>query len=49
MHYALTGELLEQGPARGLSNELTTGTATIQIDQGRLAVIHTRRTEISKP
>jgi thiamine pyrophosphokinase len=49
LRYVLTKELLEQGPARGLSNEMTTGTASIQIDQGRLAVIHTRRTEVSKP
>lgn len=48
LRYVLTEELLEQGPARGLSNEMTTGTASIQIDQGRLAVIHTRRTEVSK-
>ncbi len=45
--YALTNEMLEQGPARGLSNELTTGPATIQIDQGRLAVVHTRRSEVT--
>lgn len=47
LRYALTNDVLEQGPARGLSNELTSGTATIQIDQGRLAVIHTRRSEVS--
>jgi thiamine pyrophosphokinase len=46
LRYSLTNEVLEQGPARGLSNELTTGTAAIQIEQGRLAVIHTRRTEV---
>jgi thiamine pyrophosphokinase len=45
LRYALTREMLEQGPARGLSNELTTSAATIQIDQGRLAVVHTRRNE----
>ena len=48
LRYALTKETLEQGPARGLSNELTTEGATIQIDQGRLAVIHTRRAEVSE-
>jgi thiamine pyrophosphokinase len=48
LRYALTGEMLEQGPARGLSNELTTGIATIQIEEGRLAVIHTRRSEVSQ-
>jgi thiamine pyrophosphokinase len=47
LRYALTKEMLEQGPARGLSNELLTSTATILIDQGRLAVIHTRRSEVS--
>ncbi|MEA2675911.1 MAG: thiamine pyrophosphokinae [Chloroflexota bacterium] len=46
LRYALTGGMLEQGPARGLSNELTASSATIQIGQGRLAVIHTRRTEV---
>ncbi|MEP7378311.1 MAG: thiamine diphosphokinase [Chloroflexota bacterium] len=47
LRYALSKEMLEQGPARGLSNELTNGTATIQIDQGRLAVVHTRRNEVT--
>jgi thiamine pyrophosphokinase len=47
LRYALTKDMLEQGPARGLSNELTTGAATIQIDQGRLAVVHTRRSEVT--
>ena len=47
LRYALTREMLEQGPARGLSNELLAGAATVHIDQGRLAVIHTRRTEVS--
>jgi thiamine pyrophosphokinase len=48
LRYALTKEMLEQGPARGLSNELTTSAATIQIDQGRLAVVHTRRNEVDQ-
>jgi thiamine pyrophosphokinase len=47
LRYALTNETLQQGPARGLSNELMSARATIHIDQGRLAVIHTRRTEVS--
>ena len=47
LRYGLTGEVLEQGPARGLSNQLLNGAATIHIDQGRLAVIHTRRTEVT--
>ena len=46
LRYVLNDEMLEQGPARGLSNELTTGSATIQIGQGRLAVVHTRRREV---
>jgi thiamine pyrophosphokinase len=47
LRYALADETLHQGPARGLSNELTDTGATIQIDEGRLAVIHTRRSEVS--
>lgn len=48
LRYTLTREMLEQGPARGLSNELTTSAAAIQIDQGRLAVVHTRRNEVDR-
>jgi thiamine pyrophosphokinase len=47
LRYALTRETLEQGPARGLSNELDGASATVQIDQGRLAVVHTRKSEVS--
>ena len=47
LRYGLTKETLEQGPARGLSNELDGASATIHIDHGRLAVIHTRRSEVS--
>ena len=47
LRYALSAELLEQGPARGLSNELMNKDATIQIGQGRLAVVHTRRSEVT--
>jgi thiamine pyrophosphokinase len=47
LRYALTNETLQQGPARGLSNELLSASATIHIDEGRLAVIHTRRSEVS--
>jgi len=47
LRYALTNELLEQGPSRGLSNELNSTSATIHIDHGRLAVIHTHRSEVS--
>jgi thiamine pyrophosphokinase len=48
LRYVLNKEMLEQGPARGLSNELITATATIEIDQGRLAVVHTRRNEVDQ-
>ena len=47
LRYALTADLLEQGPARGLSNELTADSATVQIGQGRLAVVHTHRKEVT--
>ncbi len=47
LRYALTEETLEQGPARGLSNEFDSASATIHVDHGRLAVIHTRRSEVS--
>lgn len=42
LRYALDGEDLAQGPARGLSNELITSQASIRLESGRLAVIHTR-------
>lgn len=41
--YPLAGATLNQGPARGLSNELSGVRATVSLDAGRLAVIHTRR------
>jgi thiamine pyrophosphokinase len=47
LRYTLTTEMLEQGPARGLSNELTTDSATVQIGRGRLAVVHTHRFEVA--
>jgi thiamine pyrophosphokinase len=40
--YPLAGELLRQGPARGLSNVMKADEGTVAIDSGRLAVIHTR-------
>jgi len=40
--YPLAGEQLRQGPARGLSNVMQVDGATISIDGGRLAVIHSR-------
>jgi thiamine pyrophosphokinase len=42
LRYALSGETLRQGPARGLSNVLDGSAATIEIDAGRLAIVHTR-------
>lgn len=41
--YALEDAVLDQGPARGLSNEMTSSAAGVSVSQGRLAVIHTRR------
>lgn len=39
--YPLRDERLTQGPARGLSNQLLAGTATVSARTGRLAVVHT--------
>jgi len=41
LHYPLINETLDFGPARGISNVMTTKTATIQIRQGKLLLIHT--------
>jgi thiamine pyrophosphokinase len=43
--YPLVNATLRQGPARGLSNELTGPSATVTTTRGRLAVIHTIRAE----
>jgi thiamine pyrophosphokinase len=43
--YPLVEATLSQGPARGLSNELTGRSATVTTKRGRLAVIHTIRSE----
>ncbi|HSH21268.1 MAG TPA: thiamine diphosphokinase [Candidatus Caenarcaniphilales bacterium] len=43
--YALSGETLEQGTSRGLSNLLDDQQATIATSIGRLAIVHTRRAE----
>jgi thiamine pyrophosphokinase len=43
--YPLSDAVLVQGPARGLSNELAARSATVSLDDGRLAVIHTIRSE----
>ncbi|MEP7158043.1 MAG: thiamine diphosphokinase [Chloroflexota bacterium] len=40
--YPLSGATLSQGPTRGLSNELSGVRASVSLDAGRLAVIHTR-------
>ena len=40
--YPLAGEPLHQGPARGLSNVMQAEAATVSIEGGRLAVIHSR-------
>jgi thiamine pyrophosphokinase len=41
--YPLAGATIRQGPARGLSNELSGVRASVSLDAGRLAVIHTER------
>lgn len=43
--FALDDAVLEQGPARGLSNEMTSTSASVSLAGGTLAVVHTRRTE----
>ena len=44
LRFPLRGESLTPGPARGLSNELLSTTASVTTASGRLLVIHTRRT-----
>ena len=39
----LADAILEQGPARGLSNELSGTRGSISTNEGRLEVVHTRR------
>jgi thiamine pyrophosphokinase len=43
LRYPLAAATLDQGPTRGLSNELDSATATVSVTAGRLAVIHTAR------
>jgi len=43
--YPLVDAQLFQGPTRGLSNELIGTTASVSVATGRLAVVHTRRSE----
>ncbi len=45
LRFQLTDEALLQGPTRGLSNELADDQGTVTIHAGRLAVVHTSRTE----
>jgi len=47
--YPLRDATLQQGPARGLSNEMTTDRASVSLAAGRLAVIHTRQEMESHP
>lgn len=44
LHYALAGEDLAFGRARGVSNVLTTPTASISVAEGMLLVIHQHQT-----
>jgi thiamine pyrophosphokinase len=41
--YPLKSATLKQGPTLGLSNELAGERASVSVERGRLAVIHTRR------
>ena len=43
--YPLSDATLEQGPTRGLSNEMLGEEATVSVGSGRLAVVHTHRTQ----
>ncbi len=43
LRYPLADESLLQGPTRGLSNELSAESAEVMTQNGRLAVIHTKR------
>ena len=42
LQYALDGETLEFGPARGISNVMTAAAATIEFAEGRLLLVHTK-------
>lgn len=42
LEYRLADEPLHQGPARGLSNVMTSDRATVSLRRGRVLVIHTR-------
>jgi thiamine pyrophosphokinase len=45
LRFPLTEATLSQGPARGLSNELIAAHGSVTTRSGRLAVVHTVRTE----
>jgi len=44
LRWPLRAETLEFGPARGISNEMTTGRATVELTDGLLLCIHTVQT-----
>ena len=46
--YPLADATLQQGPARGLSNELVEAEAWVRTRRGRLAVVHTIRAEVEE-
>ena len=41
LRWALAGDTLRFGPARGVSNEMTASTARVRLEQGLLLVVHT--------
>jgi thiamine pyrophosphokinase len=43
--YPLSDATLDQGPTRGLSNEMLSAEATVSVGSGRLAVVHTHRSQ----
>ncbi len=45
LRFGLHDGALQQGPARGLSNELTGARASVSVGSGRLLVIHTTRNQ----
>jgi len=45
LRFALDNEALDQGPTRGLSNEITGRDAWIRVGRGRLAVVQTRTSD----
>jgi thiamine pyrophosphokinase len=49
LRFPLDGDVLIQGPTRGLSNEITGANASVAIDRGRLAVVQTRLADGDAP